>query len=130
MNSNRPRDIGTWQQTLREEISKPLVRPSWLGNGVALLCAAVAILIRWLLDPLLGGHLHLLTLYGGVAVAVWFGGWRPGVLAAFIGFAAVDYLFMPPRFELKLDSTVLATFAGYSVSCGLIIFFGELMRRT
>ena len=131
MSSDRPRDPDTSQQKLPEGIPRFLrVQPSWLGYGVAVVSTVAAILIRWLLDPLLGGHLQLLTLYGAVAVTVWFGGWRPGVLAALIGFAAVDYLFMPPRYEFTLNSTVLATFGGYSVSCGLIIYFGEVMRRT
>jgi PAS domain S-box-containing protein len=129
--SDRPHDLDPSQQNPPEgTASASRVQPPGLGYGVALLSVAVAVFIRWVLDPLLGGRLHLLTLYGAVAVTVWFGGWRPGALAALIGFAAADYLFIPPRYAFALDSALVATFAGYSFSCGIIIYFGELMRRT
>jgi hypothetical protein len=41
---------------------------------VALLCVALSLFFRWLLDPFLGNNLTLLTICGGVAFAVWFGG--------------------------------------------------------
>jgi len=104
-------------------------RPPWSPYGVALLSVTVAISIRWLLDPLLEQNLALLTLYGSVAVAVWFGGWRPAALAAVAGFMAVNFLFVPPRYAFKFTAVVGATAIGYSLSCGIIIYLGEAMRR-
>ncbi len=96
---------------------------------MALLSVTVAIFIRWLLDALLEQNLALLTLYGSVAVAVWFGGWRPAALVAVAGFLAVNYLFVPPRYAFKFTVVVGATAIGYSLSCGIIIYLGEAMRR-
>jgi PAS domain S-box-containing protein len=68
------------------------------------------------------------TLFGAVAASVWFGGWRAALLSALIGYFVADYLFIPPRYELRLDSSVLAGLIGYSLSCAVIIYLGERMR--
>ena len=39
-----------------------------------------ALLLRWLLDPLMGDALPLVTLFGAVAAAVWLGGYRLAIL--------------------------------------------------
>src|SRR5262245_51319146 len=65
--------------------------------GGAVVFTALAVSLRWLLDPWLGDFLPLATLYGGVALAVWFGGYRPALLAMLLGYLACDYLFIPPR---------------------------------
>src|SRR6266705_486219 len=105
---------------LQSEAGNSKRRPPWSPYGVALLSVTVAIFIRWLLDPLLEQSLALLTLYGSVAVAVYFGGWRPAALAAVAGFLAVNYLFVPPRYAFKFTAVVGATAIGYSLSCGII----------
>ena len=88
-----------------------------------------AILLRWLLDPLLGDDFGLLTIYGAVAFAVWFGRWKPAVLTSVVGFLGLNYLYLAPRHSLMLNGRILAAFMGYSLSCGLIICLGELMNR-
>jgi hypothetical protein len=45
----------------------------FLHYGGALLFTALAVLVRWLLDPWPGDHLPLVTLYGAVALSVWLG---------------------------------------------------------
>ncbi len=104
---------------------------SWFVRyAIALLCVALAVAIRWLLEPWLFNYYPFLTLYGAVAIAVWFGGWRPAVLTAFVGFVISNFLFVAPRYHLVLsEAYVWAGFAGYSLSCGLIIYLGEAMRR-
>jgi signal transduction histidine kinase len=75
-------------------------------------------------------QLAFLTLFGAVAVAVWFGGWGPGVLAASSGLLAMDFFFLPPRGAVTLDRPLLwAALPGYGISCGFIIYLGEAMRR-
>jgi PAS domain S-box-containing protein len=89
----------------------------------------VALLIRWLLDPLLGDNLQLLTFYGAVVIAVWFGGWRPGTLAAVLGYLAADYLFIPPRYGFAFDAAAIAGLMGYTLCCVVIIYLGERMHQ-
>jgi PAS domain S-box-containing protein len=105
------------------------MRSTVLAFGTAISAVAAAVLLRWLLDPMLGDTLPLVTLYGAVAVAVWAGGYRPGVLAAVTGFLACDFLFMQPRGAFGFeDSRVLVGAAAFLMTCGIIIAFGELMR--
>ena len=42
--------------------------------GIGIAAVAGAIILRWLLDPILGDTLPLVTLFGAVALAVWLGG--------------------------------------------------------
>src|SRR5262249_28900690 len=87
-----------------------------------------AVLLRWLLDPLMGDTLPLVTLFGAIAVTVWFGGYRPALLAATIGYVACAYLFVEPRGSLGLGEVRnLVGFFAYIATCGIIIGFGEAM---
>jgi PAS domain S-box-containing protein len=88
-----------------------------------------AILLRYLLDPVLHDTLPLVTLFGAVTVAVWMGGYRSAVPVVVVGYLACAYLFIPPRGHLGLDQ--VENFVGlvaYLFTCSLIIAIGEAMR--
>jgi len=105
-------------------------RSSWRGYVVALAAVVLAAAIRWVLNPLFGNELPFLTFFGAVALAVWGGGWRSAVVAAACGFLVAEYLFIEPRFSFTLDRLfAVGALAGYSLSCGLIIFLGAAERR-
>ena len=97
--------------------------------AVAAAVLAAAVVLRWLLDPLMGDTLPLVTLFGAVAAAVWVGGWAPAALAAILGYIACAYLFIEPRGELGLDQfrNVIGLLA-YLFTCSLIIAFGVALR--
>ena len=88
-----------------------------------------AVLLRWLLDPLMGDALPLVTIFGAVAAAVWLCGYRLAVPIAILGYIACHYLFIPPRGHLDLGKAgdVVGLIA-YLFTCALIIFFGEATR--
>src|SRR5215470_10761308 len=90
--------------------------PTTAAYVVALGAVAVALLLRWLLDPLLGDLLPLSTVYGAVAVAVWFGGYKPGLAAMLVGYLGGSALFIPPRGTLTLTTRDAVAFALYFVS--------------
>ncbi len=72
----------------------------------------------------------LVTLYGAVAAAVWWGGWRPGLFAAVIGLVACEVLFVQPRGTIDFYTPGSAIGAvAYLVTCSVIIGFGDVMRR-
>ncbi len=99
------------------------------GYLVALAATAAMVLPRGLMDPVMGEYLPLATLYGAVAVAVWFGGYRPGLLATALGYLACDFLFIEPRGTLGFrDLRNLIGLILYLLSCAIIIAFGEAMR--
>jgi signal transduction histidine kinase/CheY-like chemotaxis protein len=100
-----------------------------LKYPAAILFASVALLARWALDPWLGDSQPLSLLFGAVALAVWYGGPGPALLAAAIGYAASDYLFIPPRGVFALvDIQETISLVTYLVSCAIIIGFGHGMR--
>src|SRR5262245_57268973 len=101
-----------------------------LRYGGAVVFTGLAVLLRWLLDPWLGDHLPFPTLYGAVALAAWLGGYRPALLATILGVLACDWLFNEPRGTFDFGSArSLIGLCLYLLSCGIIICFGEAMRR-
>src|SRR5438128_12476484 len=71
--------------------------PSYLGFLVAVLSVALASLIRWRLDPLLGNDFAFLTVFGGVALTVWYGGWLRALFAAGAGLLVSGWRFIAAR---------------------------------
>jgi PAS domain S-box-containing protein len=99
-----------------------------LNYGGAAVFTALAVLLRWLLDPWLGEHLPLVTLFGAVAIAVWLCGYRPALLAVVLGYLACNWLFIEPRGAFGIYSARdLIGLVAYLVSCGIIVSFGEAL---
>ncbi len=95
--------------------------------GLAALALAVA--LRWALDPLMGDALPLVTLFGAIAGAAWVGGYRVGIPVTIIGYIACHYLFIAPRGHFDLGNRANAVgLAAYLFTGALIIVFGELAR--
>jgi signal transduction histidine kinase len=98
--------------------------------GGAVAVTLTALLLRWVLDPWLGNAVPFAAVYGAVAIAVWFGGLGPAVLAMILGYALINVRYTSPYGELSItgpaDAISLALFA---LSCALIIVLGEAMRR-
>ena len=97
---------------------------------LGLLALVAAVLLRWVLDPILGNSLPLITLFGAIAGAAWVGGYRPAVIVAILGYLACDYLFIEPRgvFAITNVGHVVGASA-YLFTSTLIIGFGEAARR-
>ena len=81
----------------RRELRARLDGSALFASLLSLSFVALAVAVRWLLDPWLGDNLALVTLYGAVAAAVWIGGYTQGVATAIVGYLACDYLFVAPR---------------------------------
>jgi PAS domain S-box-containing protein len=96
---------------------------------VAVGATAAVVLLRWLLDPALSNYLPLGTLYGSVVLAVWYGGYRPALLAAVLNCLASYWLF-PESDDIAgfIDVRSPLGMIRYAVSCGIIIGFAELLR--
>ncbi|HKS08406.1 MAG TPA: DUF4118 domain-containing protein, partial [Pyrinomonadaceae bacterium] len=105
------------------------MRTSLRSYALGLLAVVVAVLIRWLLDPLMGDEFPLVTLFGAVAAAVWLGGYRVAIPVIIVGYGACLYLFIQPRSSFDLsDRANLVGFIAYVFTCSLIVFFGEAAR--
>jgi K+-sensing histidine kinase KdpD len=84
---------------------RPLVmmRPPSMPLAVSAAALVVVVALRWLLDPILGDTMPLVTLYGAVALSVWVGGWRHAAPVALLGYMACNVLFIQPRGALSLN---------------------------
>lgn len=97
-----------------------------LPYGFALLCGAVAIGLRLLVDHWTGPTLFFSPLYGAVALSVWFGGWRPALLATLSMYLAAVYFLIPIP---DAANSFVVLFPVYLSTCGIIIILGEGVRR-
>src|SRR4051794_40567003 len=98
------------------------------GGAVAVTLAALH--LRWVLDPWLGDGIPYSTLYGAVAIAVWFGGLGPAAMAMVVGYAIVNVRYIAPLGEIAINGPADALALGvFALSCSLIIVLGEAMRR-
>jgi PAS domain S-box-containing protein len=105
------------------------VRRTLAASAVSLLVLAAAILLRWLLDPLMGDSLPLVTLFGAVAAAVWMGGSVTASVIAALGYVACHYLFIEPRGNFFFTTEIIVGVVAYLFTCALIVGIGEVMRR-
>ena len=70
--------------------------------GAALVAVIAALLLRLLLDPLVGDRLPLATVSAAIAFVAWYAGRGPAVLALVAGSAAIAYFIMEPRGSLQI----------------------------
>lgn len=105
------------------------MRPSVKSYTLGLLAVVLAVLLRWLLDPLLGDAFPLVTLFGAVAAAVWLGRYPLAILVTVVGYAGCSFLFIAPRGEIDIaDTANQIGLVAYLFTCSLIIIFGEAAR--
>ncbi len=105
--------------------------PTLRDYGIAVLAVAVAMLLRFLLTPLMGTAFPLATAFSAVAFSSWYSGWKPALFAAVLAFLAADFLFIPGDGAI-LGRPALPGFFSVSVfllTCGSIIALGEVGRR-
>ena len=70
-------------------------RSQILGYTAAVAATALALVVHWLLDPMLGEHSPFVTFYVAVIFAVWFGGTGPALLAVALSLAGGWFLCAP-----------------------------------
>src|SRR5258706_9200089 len=108
---------------------RAFLKSSWGKYLVALAAVAAALLFRALLDPWIGNDAATVTLYGAIAVAVWHGGYKPGLFATIVGYLAANYFFIEPRGTISLETLAdLGRFLGFMLSALLIIALGGAMH--
>jgi PAS domain S-box-containing protein len=71
-----------------------------LRYGVAVLAVGVAMLAKFLLDPLTAQDTPFLLVFSAIIVSAWYGGLGPGLIATGLSVLATDYFFLYPRGSL------------------------------
>jgi PAS domain S-box-containing protein len=117
--------LGTWTDTALPQDT----RSPWLNYGISLAVTAIAITARYILDPLLGNQLHFTPLFGAIAFSVWYGGLGPALLSTLLGYLAVEWLFMEPRYAFDPNMLSFTSLAVFLASSTIVISLGNTMRR-
>jgi PAS domain S-box-containing protein len=95
------------------------------------LAAIAALLLRKLLDPLLGSENPYHTAWAAVVFSAWYCGIGPAVVTVAISLAGIWYWFLPPYGAFTIESkTEIFGMFGFLVFSAVIVFLGETTRRT
>ena len=91
---------------------------------------AVALLLRWLVDPWLGPTVPYLSFFPAILIAAWFGGFGPGLLAAGLSAAASYAWFLQPGGLLKIPSAYdLRSDALFMIIAAGIAYLAGAMKK-
>jgi signal transduction histidine kinase len=85
--------------------------------------------VRHLLDPVLGDALPYITSFAAIAVAAWQAGWKAGLLCALLSQVWVNYFFIPPRNAFSYSPADLTGIVAFYVVTALLIYPTERARR-
>ncbi|HEY9611570.1 DUF4118 domain-containing protein, partial [Allocoleopsis sp.] len=80
-----------------------VVRAKLYPYSIAVLAFAIALLLTWLLEPLMSPTFFALF-YPAVMVSAFYGGLRAGLLCITLAAVATKYLFLPPLYSLAFTS--------------------------
>lgn len=107
----------------------PYELPSfWSGQLIALVCAAGGALVRFLLDPLVHGHLPVATFYPFTLAASMWGGTFSALSTTAIAIGLSDYFWLPPGGSFKLTASSAIPLVAFSIFCGCAILMLALIR--
>jgi PAS domain S-box-containing protein len=87
------------------EISREMLRVErspLLRYGFVFLAVALALLVSWLLEPVVS-RTPFALFYAAVMLSAWYGGLRHGLLATILSAAAGAYFFLPPARSTELE---------------------------
>jgi signal transduction histidine kinase len=99
--------------------------------AIAVASAVLAILLRWVLDPVLGHVAFFVTIYIAVAFCALVCGGFPALVSGIIGFLGILYWFVDPRHSIQLISQApqLHYMIGAIIVCGVLILLGAANRN-
>jgi K+-sensing histidine kinase KdpD len=106
------------------------VRRDTARYAVAILAAVIAILLRKLLDPLIGPQYPYNTMFLAVVVSAWYGGIGPALVSMVVGAGAILYWFVPPYHSFAVRSSAEAFgLLVFLLMSAVIAALGESTRR-
>lgn len=108
----------------------------WLAGkpqryALAVTVTAFFLVLRGVLDPVIGSYVPYLAVLPAVVFCAWFCGLGPSLVAMVIAFVAEQYWFIPPTHTLHISGTAdLAGAIVYFLVSLTIVLFAEITRRT
>lgn len=100
------------------------------GYGVAVLASLLALLLRFLLAPILKENAPLLVFIIPVMLSAWYGGLKPGLLATALSALIGCYFFVQPLFSLDMNGVANGVRIGIFLSEGVLISWLSETRRS
>ena len=97
--------------------------------GIAVACSLLAVVLRWLLDPVLGHVAFYVTIHIVVAYCAIACGYAPAIVTALIGFLGILYWFVDPRHSLAaFRPSEIHGVVGFFLLTIVLIALGEAVR--
>ncbi|HEX5069684.1 MAG TPA: PAS domain S-box protein [Vicinamibacterales bacterium] len=99
---------------------------------IAVLAVAAGLLARLALNALVApSALPFIFFFPAVAVAAWYGGWRPGAVAIILSALAANWFFMEPTHGFTAKSTYdLVAVLAFAGACAFIVGSAEAMHAS
>jgi PAS domain S-box-containing protein len=98
--------------------------------ATALFAVALALAVRWFLDPVLQDREPYTFLLVAIGFTAWYAGVLPALLGTLLGEVAATYLFVSPQPTLALSSPTMWTAVAHAaVAVGLIMVLGLSRKR-
>lgn len=121
-----PPRVGTSTQRLRSAANSAAAR-----YGLAILSVVASLLLRRLLDPLLGPQHTYHTAWAAVVFASWYCGLWPAILTVVLTAIGSDYYFVDPGHSLRIRNYQdVWGLIGFLFFSSLIVVVGEANRRS
>jgi PAS domain S-box-containing protein len=105
---------------------------TFAGYAIALAATAIALVVRWLLDPFLHDYFPFTTFYAAVLVLAIYAGIGPCMFASILGWLAATYWIVPPRGSWTVQNLKAHLVASivYGLISVLTAVVGEVSRRS
>jgi signal transduction histidine kinase len=97
--------------------------------AAAFAAAAIALTLRWLLNPVLGTDLPYITLFPAIAFAAWYCGIGPSAISTVIMALGAQYSIVTPRQLLPSNLSQWLGVLAFGLVCAVLIAMGEVHRR-
>ena len=116
---------------MKDEKQSTTRRPQWVRYGVALASVIGGWLGREAMTPSVGPTaLPFITFFPAVAIAAWYGGFGPGLVALFLAALTANWFFMAPVNDWAMRTfTDVTTIGAFLIASGFIISAIEAMHR-
>ena len=106
-------------------------RPAWARYGVAVASVVLGWVAREAMSPVVGETaLPFIFFFPAAALAAWYGGFGPGLLAAALSVVAANWFFIEPVHSWSIHKARdLAASGAFFISCLFIVGAMEAMHR-
>lgn len=95
---------------------------------IAIACGVLSILLRWVLDPVLGHVAFYVTVYIAVVYCSLLCGYAPATATATLGFCGIYYWFVDPRHSVVPIPSEVHGIVGFFLVSAVLIYLGEANR--